>query len=286
MGKGGFRRSRLVTVPLIILAFGLLGVLARERADRPEELTGLPGTGHDAPRHGAATTSTSAVTSTTFAPEAGAGVTIDAVDRSVLRTTVSRRPPARSNSGSTAVPPTAGGGPTTVVPRTSPGVGPADPSPTANAPALPSWHSTDTTSPAAGPSGVTGSPTTTPSPATTTSTTSPSVSTTSTTVPPDATFEHTYPAEHEGPVWIRVQAPDGDRRTIRIRWGPHQRLIVHETPWAVTYAFRKGAGPTVPTTVTVSSGSGVSVVFGKGLIAPIGSVDVNDGWTTEPEPAP
>lgn len=85
-------------------------------------------------------------------------------------------------------------------------------------------------------------------------------------------------------MWIRVEAPDDAVRTILIRWGPYQRMIVHETRRPTTYAFHKDAGPTVPTTVTVSRGAGVRVTFGQGLLAPLGSVDVNDGWTTASEP--
>lgn len=287
MGDGGFRRSRLATVPLTILVFGLLSVLARERADQPEKLVGLPGTGRDAPNPGQGTTSTSAgITSTSVVDEGGPVVTTERVDRSAPRTTLPRRPRAQSSTSSTAVPPSGGGGsPMTVPPGTSPGDVPAERSPKSTVPALPTSRASQTTSPATGTSTDPSDPTTSPSPTTTTSTTTPP-STTTTAVQADAVFQHTFPSDHVGPVWIRVLAPDGARRTLKIHWGPHQRLIVHETSWAVTYAFRKDAGPTVPTTVTVSSGAGVRLTFGHGLIAPIGSVDVNDGWTTDPNGGP
>lgn len=117
-----------------------------------------------------------------------------------------------------------------------------------------------------------------------------STSTTTAPTPPppatDAVFEHTYSKDHEGPVWVRVFSLDGRQRDVLIRWGPYQRAIVHRSIWPVTYVFDKGAGPTVPTTVTVSDGAGVSVTFGEGDGPPLGSVDVNDGWTVAPGEAP
>lgn len=99
--------------------------------------------------------------------------------------------------------------------------------------------------------------------------------------PPEAVaVEHTYPAEHAGPVWIVVTAPDDDRRDVLIQWGPWNRPITHRGTAPVTYVFDKGptepGDQVVPTSVSVDPGA--KVEFGHGAEPPPGSVDVREGW--------
>lgn len=273
----GLRRFRLVTVPVTVMAFGLIALLARTNNDRPEKLVGLPGTGRLVPDHGVEATTTTVAAPATSTPTSFVAPDVEPVRRASVGERPWPTPTVRREPGGTTT--------ATTVATTSDGGVP----PTAALPSPSPSSGEPTEKGATGPRTVS-VPATTTGMETTTSTTAPplgpttTASTTSTTAPADAVFEHTYSSDHEGPVWIRVEAPDDAVRTILIRWGPYQRLIVHETRWPTTYAFHKDAGPTVPTTVTVSRGAGVRVTFGQGLLAPLGSVDVNDGWTAASEP--
>lgn len=98
---------------------------------------------------------------------------------------------------------------------------------------------------------------------------------------PRTDWEHLFDAEYAGPVWITVAAPDDERRTVTITWGPWQRRIVHQDDEPRTYLFSKGAGSTVPLTVEVDPAAAVD--FGSGT-PPVDAEDVNDGWTETGEP--
>jgi hypothetical protein len=93
---------------------------------------------------------------------------------------------------------------------------------------------------------------------------------------PRTDWEHLFDAEYAGPVWITVTAPDDERRTVTITWGPWQRRIVHQDDEPRSYLFSKGAGSTVPLTVEVDPAA--TVDFGAGT-PPVDAEDVNDGWT-------
>lgn len=104
---------------------------------------------------------------------------------------------------------------------------------------------------------------------------------------PPVTFEHQWDGTLDGPVWIVVETADAVPRTVVIRWGPWQRTLRHDRAGRTTYVFDKDptrpGEHTVPTTVTVTPGGSVGLVFGKGS-PPDGAIPVDDGW--EPAPAP
>ena len=234
----------LVAAPLIVLVLGLLAALSTSSGGAPDELVSLPGADRQAPEPpaGPRPVATTPTSVTTTTTPDALLLTPDPID-------VTAATPVASADVTDADPV---GEPDDAVPSPRNGEGDGD------AIAGPPPPTTPTSVPTAPPMTVPASPST------------------------DATFEHTYPAEHEGAVWIRVQASDLESRTIVIRWGPFQREITHRAIWPVTYTFEKGPGPTVPTTVTVADGAGVDVTFGHGDAPPLGAVDVNDGWTTNP----
>jgi hypothetical protein len=78
-------------------------------------------------------------------------------------------------------------------------------------------------------------------------------------------------------VWITVEAPDSDVRTIVVTWGAWQRRIVHEGSDVASYRFTKDPGATVPIVVDVEPDA--VVTFGSGTPPP-DSEDVNAGWTS------
>lgn len=261
MAPDALRRFRLVTVPVTVLALGLVVAPSlTTRGERPDELVGLPGSGRLSPEpttgnESASTPVTSTSTSTSTSPPAP---TSPVTSGGPTRETVARR------AGRTQPPPGAAE-PTPLIRAPERPVPPVDRVATGTPPGAGSMPGA--TAPVTGE--VTGTPL------------GPVVATPA--GPADAVFTHTFPAGYEGPVWMRVAAPGLESRTIVIRWGPHQREITHHSIWAISYVFHKAAGPTVPTTVTVSDGAGVQLAFGEGFTLPLGSVDINDGWTTVPE---
>ena len=96
-------------------------------------------------------------------------------------------------------------------------------------------------------------------------------------------WEHHFPETYSGPVWITVEAPDDEVRTVTITWGEWQRTIVHSAAGPATYEFHKNPGPTVPTTVTVEPAA--KITFGSGA-PPTGAEDVNDNWNRNPNAPP
>jgi hypothetical protein len=95
--------------------------------------------------------------------------------------------------------------------------------------------------------------------------------------PGQSLWRHTFPAAYQGPVWITVEAPDEEVRTVRIVWGAWQRHIVHEGSEPVTYHFLKGGGPNIAVAVRVDPDA--TVTFDSGPEPPAGAEDVNAGWT-------
>ena len=109
--------------------------------------------------------------------------------------------------------------------------------------------------------------------------------------PPDATaeagrFEHQYPAAYDGPVWVTVDAPDAAPRTVTIRWGDYQRVVMHEGSAPHAYVFDKSAnepGEEKPTFVIVEPAA--EVAFASGPTPPSDADDVNRDWSPIPEAA-
>jgi hypothetical protein len=104
----------------------------------------------------------------------------------------------------------------------------------------------------------------------------------------ESSYDHEFPADYAGPVWITVDAADAGARTITIAWGPWERRIIHEDAGPVTYVFTKNPpspdDENVPTTVTVEPAARVE--FGNGPTPPAGAVDVNADWTSADDTAP
>ena len=261
----GYRRLRLVAVPALALVLAL-GAVLLNRSDTPSErVIGLPGVGRDEPSVAVAT------------PSSAPAI--------IVTTAVSSPPAAPSNQMVETSRPASSSTRKQVEGRSPSNAVPADVAPAPNDPDAAGGAPPEPTTVDVGPTTTLETEgdmvTSTPPPQSTVA-----VTTTTTTNPDIASFEHTYSAEHEGPVWIEVTAPDSSARTIVIRWGPYQRVIAHQSRWTIVYKFHKGPGATVPTTVTITKGTGVRLAFGEGLIAPPWSVDVNDGWTTYSESPP
>lgn len=100
--------------------------------------------------------------------------------------------------------------------------------------------------------------------------------------PGQSHWRHTFPDDYSGPVWITIDSPDAQVRTVTIVWGAWKRNILHEGTEPVTYLFAKGSGPNIPVAVAVEPDA--TITFGSGTEPPGGAQDVNAGWTpNEPE---
>ena len=101
--------------------------------------------------------------------------------------------------------------------------------------------------------------------------------------PPATRWEHTWPPEVSGQVWITVDAEDAATRNVTIRWGPFERPILHTSADPMTYVFTKEPTPegesSVPITIDVEPGAVVE--FGDGP-PPSPSEDVNSDWVEVP----
>ncbi len=96
-------------------------------------------------------------------------------------------------------------------------------------------------------------------------------------------FEHQYPASYDGPVWVTVDAADAGARTVTIRWGDYQRVVMHEGSAPHAYVFDKSAdapGEEVPTFVIVDPSA--EVAFDWGPTPPADADDVNSDWSRIP----
>jgi hypothetical protein len=99
-------------------------------------------------------------------------------------------------------------------------------------------------------------------------------------------WRHTFRDDYTGPVWITVESPDSQVRTVTIVWGAWKRNILHEGAEPVTYLFAKGTGPNIPVAVAVEPDA--TITFGSGAEPPTDAQDVNAGWTsneTEEQPS-
>lgn len=97
--------------------------------------------------------------------------------------------------------------------------------------------------------------------------------------PPPAAYEHSFPPEVTGDVWISITAEDEAPRLVTITWGRWRRRLVHASGEKVSYVFTKAEGgpdtTVVPTIVVVDPGA--EVTFGTGP-APQPAIDVRSDW--------
>ena len=98
--------------------------------------------------------------------------------------------------------------------------------------------------------------------------------------PEPARFEHTFPSEYIGTVWITVAAADDDERTVELEWARLATTVPHRG--TQTYYFVRGVGQERDLPLQVRVSPPAEVTFGYGEDPPDG-VDIGaTAWRVLP----